>query len=168
MAAAVEATYALTLTVKETQALGLDNASDVPHTHTLGAHAGTLTASTTPAATKNFSDDVALSDGGGTLDLTSLAGPASTTATFSGLKVQLIKLACPIGNSAGITVAKGDSNAYNLFGEDNASSETVEVLPGTAHEMFQNDKLEDVDATHKNVKFTGTGTDTIRVQLVAG
>lgn len=168
MAAAVEATYNALLTVKETLALGLDNATDPTTPHTLGDHAATLSASTTPPVTKTFSDDIALVAGAGTLNLSTLAGPLSTTIDFTGLKVQVIKLVAASTNTGGITVAKGDAQPYNLFGEDNVSSETVEVLPGDAVLIVHNETTEDVGAAIKNIKFTGTGTDTLRIMLVAG
>ena len=97
-----------------------------------------------------------------------MTGPQGVTVDFTGLKVQLIKLACPTTNTAGITVDRGASNAYNLFGADNNSAEQVEILPGCATMFYHNDKLEDVDATHSDVQFAGTGTESIEVHLVAG
>lgn len=170
MAAAVTAKYDLRITADETLALGLDHGTDTPFEHTLGVHNGKLTATTTPAATKVFSDNIALSSGSATLDLTSLSGPATTTVDFTGLKVQLIKLTCPLTNTAGITVdAKDASTGYNLFGADNAATtEKQEVLPGCVASFFMNDKLEDVDSTHKDLTLTGTGTEAINVLLIAG
>lgn len=169
MAAAVKAKYALTLTVDETLALGLDNASDPTFTHTIGADAATLTSSTTPPVTKVYSDTINLSAGAATIDLQSMGGPVSSTIDFTGLKVQLVKLSCPSTNTAGITVDRGAANPYNLFGEDNGSAEQVEILPGAGLVLFNGaDQTEDVDATHSDVQLAGTGTETIKVILVAG
>lgn len=169
MAAAVKAKIAITLTVDETLALGLDNAVDPTFTHTLGADAATLDASSTPAVSKTYSQTINLTAGAATIDLTALPGPNSTTVDFTGLKVQALKLVCPSTNTAGITVDRGATNAYNLFGADNASAEQVEVLPGDAMAIKGGtDKREDVDATHKDVQLAGTGTETIKVILVAG
>lgn len=169
MAAAVKAKIAATLTVDETLALGLDNAADPTFTHTLGDDAATLTSSTTPAVTKTYSETINLSGGAATIDLTSLPGPNSTTIDFTGLKVQAIKFVCPSTNTEGITVDRGGSNPYNLFGEDNASAEQIEVLPGDVYLVKCGpDKREDVDATHSDVQLAGTGTETISVILVAG
>lgn len=170
MAAAVSAAYAFGVEVAETLALGLDNVDDKPVTHSIGADTSTLNASSTPAATKQFSDTIALTAGAATLDLKSLAGPAGTTVNFDGLKVQLVKLKCPSTNSGGITVnAKDDVTGYNLFGTDNAAvTEKVEVMPGGVVMLYHDDELEDVDATHKDITFAGTGTDGIQVMLTAG
>lgn len=170
MAASVTAHYDLKLDVEEVLALSLDLADDVPHTHkTDETTRGTLTATTTPAVSKVFSKSVNLSSGAGSLDLTSLTGPAGTTVDFTGLKVHLVKLACPSTNTAGITVDRAASTAYNLFGADNASAEQVEVLPGASLLFYHgNDQTEDVDATHKDVQLAGTGSEAIEVILVAG
>lgn len=169
MAASVKAEYKTLYEVTETLALGLDNVpGEATFTHSLGSPGGTLSATSTPPATETFSDNVALVAGTKTLDLTSLAGPAGTTVDFTGLKVQLIALRCPTSNTLPILVQKGDANAYNLLGADNASSETIEVMPGDDLLIKRHDTLEDVDATHSDIKFTGNESETINVGLVAG
>lgn len=170
MAAAITAHYDVKLEVDETLALSQDLAAgETTFTHeTTLTTRDTLNASSTPAVTKVFSDSLNLSGGAATLDLTALTGPASVTVDFTGLKVQLVKLACPTANTGGITVDRGATNAYNLFGEDNSSAEQVEILPGCSMLMFNNDKVADVSATVKNVQFAGTGTESIEVMLVAG
>lgn len=169
MAASVTAHYNMRLQVEETIGTSLDlAAADPTFVHDISDTRATLNASSTPAVTKAMSDTINLVAGASTLDLTSLTGPAGAAVTFSGLKVQCVKLSCPTTNTAGITVGVGAANGYNLFGEDNASAEQVEILPGCACQFFLNDKTEDVDATHKNVDFAGTGTEAISVVLVAG
>lgn len=169
MAAAISAKYECKLNVDETLALGLDHVDDPETTHSLGNDNGTLTATTTPPATKTFSDRVTLSGGSGALDLTSLTGPMSTTIDFTGLKVQLVKLKCPDTNTGPVTVEKKDAlTGYNLFGADNTTDEKISIVPGGVCELYYDDELEDVDATHKDITLTGTGTEPIDVQLVAG
>lgn len=170
MAASVTARYALELEVTEVLALEMDNVpgGDPPFIHSLGSPNGTLSATTTPPVTKVFSDNLALAAGTLTLDLTALAGPAGTTVDFTDLKVQLIALRCPEGNTLPILVQKGAANAYNLMGKDNASAETIEVMPGDDILIKRHDTLEDVDGTHSDVLFTGNGTEGINVMLVAG
>jgi hypothetical protein len=170
MAHAVTAHYDMLLDVDETVAEALDLADDKTITHTTDETTrGTLNLSSTVPVTEVFSDSLTIAGGGSaTLDLADLTGPAGVTVTFSGLKVQLAKFACPSDNAAAVLIQVGDSNAYNLLGEDNASSETLEVLPGGWMGLGHNDKAEDVDGTHKNVKFTGTAGDKIEVILVAG
>lgn len=167
MAASVSAEYALRAEVRETIALAQDNADDPSTIHSLGSPNGTLTATTTPPVTSVFADNVALVAGTLTLDLTALTS-GNLSRDFTDLKVQLIALRCPTSNTLPILVQKGAANAYNLLGADNASAETIEVLPGDDILIKRYDTLEDVDATHKDVKFTGNGTETINVMLVAG
>jgi hypothetical protein len=154
--------------VTETPALGLDNADDVPFDHDIGVTNGTLNASSTVPATKVASDTAALAAGSGSLDLTSLTGPIASSVTFSGLKIQLVYITCPSTNSGGITFDVAGANGYNLFGADNASDESVEILPGGAVLMYHPNNAEDVDATHKAITLTGTGTDSYSYILTAG
>jgi hypothetical protein len=173
MAAAVTAKFHFMLDVEETLALSLDVPTDPTFTHTLDNEAstvskGTLNASSTVPATKTYSDLVTLVANTATIDLTSLGGGAGSTVDFTGLKVQLVKICVPT-NSSEILVQKGAANAYNILGYDNASSETVELAPGACLALYHHDQLEDVDATHKDVKFTNaSGAGFFYIQLVAG
>ena len=168
MAASVSLEYKMLCQVTETMALGLAHAGDVPTVHSLGSPGSTLVATSTPPATKVFSGTVTLSGGAGALDLTSLAGPQGTTVDFSGLKVQFVQLITPNNTVSIIVEHKDGATGYNLFGDDNASDESVEVPPNSEQQFKYTDTLEEVDGTHKDVKFTGTGTETIGVILVAG
>lgn len=162
MAASVSAQYAFGCEVAETLALGLDNVTDRAFTHSVGADAATLNASSSPApATKPFSDTIALAAGISSLDLTSLAGPASTTVTFDGLKVQLAKFKCPDTNTGGITVtAKDASTGYNLFGANNAAVTTQSLAPAarTASANGASADLQNVETALAIVE-AGTLTD---------
>ena len=130
MAAAVSATYDLKLSVSETIALGLTHAADPTTSHELTQHRATLNGTSTPPVTKTYSGTVMLTAGQASLDLTSLTGPCSETRDFTGLKVQLIKLACPTANTAGITVAAKDSTTgYNLFGANNVTGADQSLYP---------------------------------------
>ena len=170
MADTVSVEFALTCEVTRTLDVGLDNvAANPPYKVSMGADNGVLNVSSTPAVTQEFSDNLALAAGAGALDLTSLAGPNGSTDDFTGLKVQVVKLKTPPSNTVSIIVEHKDgATGYNLFGDDNASDESIEVPPGTKLEFIYNDKLENVDGTHKDIKFTGNGTETINVMLVAG
>lgn len=162
------AEYDFKLVVTETKDIGLDKVANPTQVHTLGRHAGTLTGSTSIPVTKTYSDTIALVAGSASVDLTNLPGPLSTTITFNGLKVQQLKIVCPVTNSGGVTFDIAGANGYNLFGADNASNESVEVMPGGLIQMQHNNNIEDVDATHKAITVTGTGTDTFDIILTAG
>jgi hypothetical protein len=170
MAAAVEATYAFTLNVRETIALALDNVTDPTIDRTIGANSATLNSGTTPAVTKTFDDTIALVAGAAVLDLTALTDAMGIAKTFTGLKIQLVKLHCPSTNTVGIVVsAKDDATGYCLFGVSAAElTYKVQVMPGATVMLYHDDESADVDATHKDLTFTGAGVETIQVQLVAG
>jgi len=168
MADAQTAKYAFTLTVDEVKDLGLDIVGNPTITHTTGTDSGTLTAATTVPVTKTYSDTISLAVGAAALDLTSLPGPESTTITFDGLKVQLVKIVATEGNVGPITFVTAGANGYNLFGTDNASAEQIEIQAGGVLMMYHVNLAEDVDATHKAVTITGTGTDSFSIILVAG
>lgn len=130
MAGSVSAQYKVLCEVTETLALALDNVTDPSFIHSIGSDGSTLTATSTPAATEVFSDNKSLASGLGSLDLTSLAGPAGTTVNFDGLKTQLIALECPVSNTAGIAIfAKDGTTGANLFGANNAHVTTQSLNP---------------------------------------
>ena len=169
MADTQTAKYDFGLTVEEVKDLGLDNVADPTITHTLGSHAATLTASTTPPVTKTYSDELALVAGAATIDLQALPSSESTTLDFTGLKVQLVKITAPSTNTAEVTFDVGAANGYNLFGATNATDESVAVPPGGVQMFKYTDDLEDVDATHSDVDVSSSDVDaTFDIMLVAG
>ena len=169
MADAVKSTHLLRLSIAQTADQSLDAVTTNPtFDNNFADVTATINGTSAAPATKAYTDTIALAAGVATIDLQSLLGPGGAALTFAGLKVQQIRITCPTGNTAGITFDVGATNGYNLFGEDNVSNESVEVLPGCAAQFFQNDKLEDVDATHKDIDVTGTGTEGFNIELVAG
>lgn len=170
MSAAVSGRYNLKLEIDETLGLSLDHADDPEITHDIGADEGTLNASSTPPATKAWSDQIALSGGSGSLDLTALdRGSDLSDVDLTGLKIQLLKLSAPSTNTAGITVERKDAvTGYNPFGTDNGDADRVTILPGMAVLVRTDDEVEDVGATRKDLTLTGSGTDALDIALVAG
>jgi hypothetical protein len=170
MAAKVTAHIHAMLHIDETLGLDYDLADDPEITHKpTTSTARTLNATSTPPVTKCYGRTLPLVAGTLALDLTSLTRDDGTTVDFTGLKVQEWEFVCPASNTAGITVAKTDAvTGYNLFGEDNASAEQIEIGPGGHKQGGEVDWLEDVDATHKDITITGTGTEAVEILLVAG
>lgn len=165
----VEAAYNLKLQAAEVVALGLDHVEDPEVTHDIGDTSGTLTGTTSPAATKGWSDKVTLSGGSASLDLTALPFGNLPNVNFNGLRPQLLKVSCPTTNTGGITIEKKDAvTGYNLFGADNTTAEKITVLPGQTYGIQLADAGEDVDATHKDLTLTGTGSEVISMCIVAG
>lgn len=170
MAALVSAIYALTLVVDETIALSLTYADDKPIRHELPAQSGVLNASSSPPATKVFSGVVTIASGGiVNLDLTALPDPVRGTIDFTGLRVQVIMLSAFSANVDTVTLkTKDTTTGYNLFGVNNTGSEEETLSLGQGLLKWLNDKPEDVDATHKDISFTGSTGNSVNVLLVAG
>lgn len=129
----------------------------------------TLTSSTTPAVTKQVSYQVALSTGALTIDLTSMAGGTNgATVTFSGLKVCGYLFENPSTNANSITIVGGASSGYLIFG----TAGSVVLAPGHRIKMQvkqgTSSGLPTVDGTHKNIDLSGTGSQVLNVQMIAG
>ncbi len=176
MAASVKAIWAATLLLDEVVASGLTAVVDKAIRHdfagisNLPAFKGEINANTSPAITKGFSDLVTIVTGGTfTLDLTALDGPSSTTRDFTGLKVQFALLAALTSNIQDVVIKTLDtSTGYNLFGAVRADADQITLAPGEIHFCQRNDKGEDVDATHKDIKFTAGNGNIVAVVMVAG
>lgn len=161
-------TYVASLTVEET--LTGATVTDVPAAAGKVTHSGwnksdKLTASTTPPATVTASVAQALTAGAATLDLTALPG-TEATVSCSGLKVQKLRLQNPPTNANPITIAKGASNGWTPAG----SAFSITLMPGQDI-LFGNNGVSvgtTVDGTHKTLDLTGTGTQVLNVQIVAG
>lgn len=159
----VEATVKLSINVEETLVTGVDDVEQPTLTHSGFSTTKKLNSTTTPPATKTYSDTVALVAGAKTLDLTSLVGTGGATITMLGLKLQALKIKNAAGNGA-LTITGGASDGYNLFGAAGS------MVLGAEEEVccLYNDTKDDVAAGDKNIDFAGTGTQEFDVQLVFG
>lgn len=127
----------------------------------------TLTASTTPPVTKNAAYTLTLSGGSGSIDLTALPGlTADETVDMTGLKAQIVKFQTPSTNANNITITKGNSNGYG-FGSAGASF-TIVLPPDSNHMMTFTDTNPDVASGARIFDVTGTGSQTVDVQIVGG
>jgi len=163
---AVSAKYHLELTATETLALSLDNAANPDIVHKIDSSFGTIDADSTVPATKVFSDQITLSSGTSTLDLTGLSIATLDNVDMTGLKVQLFKVKAASTNSAVLTVADGATNGYSIFGD---TSGQVSLDAGTEILVYVPDKLADVSSTVKTIDFTSSDVDAIYdVIIVAG
>jgi hypothetical protein len=127
-----------------------------------------LTASTTPPVTKHTAFQQALTAGAATIDLTSLpdSNGVAAAVTFLGLKVQSAKFTNPSTNANNMTVAIGASNGHPLIG----SAFTFTIEPGRFVHIGSSgaDAGTDVAAGDRTWDITGTGSQALDVQLVAG
>lgn len=118
-----------------------------------------LTASSTPPATKVYGEKITSSTA---LDLTALVRSIGGTIDTTGLKLQYLHLE-NLSAANTVTVADGDANAYQI-----AAGQSIVVPAGGFLALFFNDKLADVDATHKAIKFTATAGQSYDLLLVFG
>lgn len=159
---AVELTYNSVLSGKETLSSGTSYISNPVVTHDGLNSGGTYTGATTVPVTKVASGTLTLSGGAGTINLASMTGAGGGTVDFTGLKVQFAKLKNT--GAAAMTIVPGASNGIDLFGA--ASSLTIpaggEVL------MFFNEGSPDVASGDRTLDVSGTGTQALAYEFVAG
>ncbi len=163
---AVSAKYNLLLEVNETLTLSEDQSTDPTLLHTIAGGSGTLNATSTVPATKPWSDDVQLSGGAVTLDLTALARPVLANVDFTGLKVQLFKAKADATNTSAVKIDVGATNGYNIFG---AATSEVDLFPGDQCLFQFTDQLPDVGSGAKDIDLSSSDVDAkIIFELVAG
>lgn len=161
----VSVDYASTISITET--FSIANSADNTILVNTYNQSGTLTASTTPPATKQATFALTLTAGSGSIDLTALPGlNANETVDGTGLKAQLLLLLNPSSNANSITVAKGASNGYgwNTAG----TSWTVSLSPGQWAQFGGNDVAPDVASGARILDVTGTGSQVLNVSIVLG
>jgi hypothetical protein len=161
---AISVDWALKLDTTEDQAGPFVNANAKAIKQSGLSTNSTSTGTTTPAVTKDAYFQQALTAGAATIDLTNMTLANGSVVNFSTLKVQLYKFRNPGTNLNAITVTFGAANPYLLHGAAwkfilQPGDEIMTRLPNTAPT---------VDATHKNIDISGTGTQALDVGLVAG
>lgn len=119
---------------------------------------------TAPFATSAvIAEELALSGGALTLDLTAAPKTGGGTQDLTGVKPRALMIYNPVGNGA-LTLAPGASNGYELLGSGNEV-----VLPAGVPLMVDfGDALIDVDGTHKTLDFSGTGAESFIFGLLLG
>lgn len=161
----ITAHYSLTLTVKEDAGLSMDEVTDPTITHKISDPSGTLRATSQVPATKVWSDSRTLTAGADALDLTNLARGNLVAATFSGLKVQAVKIKAAAANTGDLVFQAAGANGYSLFG----SGGVCVVPPGGQVLHYTPDNLGDVGSGAKAVAVTSADADAVyEIILVAG
>jgi hypothetical protein len=125
-----------------------------------------LGAATTPPATKYSAGQQALTSGSATLDLTSLPDENGTAGavTLTGLKLAVVKFRNKATNANALTIAKGASNGCSSLG----SAFSITLQPGEEVTYLGQALAANVDSTHKTFDVTGTGSQVLEFELVAG
>lgn len=126
--------------------------------------ATSATAGTEGPVTKDANFQKALSGGAGTIDFRALPTPEAGTIDLNGLKVQIVKFRNPNTNANPITIVEGASNGLALFG----AAFSITLQPGQEIQAYLAEAAPDVSATDKTIDLTGTASQALDVQVVAG
>lgn len=167
MASTVQASFVSTLQVTETLDQTLNPAAPDGSrvlTYSNWNTSKLLSGATTPPVTATVNFQQALSTGAATIDLTAVPGANGVSQSLTGLKPRFIKLQNPATNANNITVAKGASNGYTPSG----SAFSVTIVPGGELLMDLGANGLAIGSGAKTLDLTGTGSQALNVQIVAG
>ncbi len=168
MSSSISLSYNSQLTVVETLNGAYVSGSDNTVTFTGLNESGTLSGSTTPPVTKHAIFSKAMTAGAATIDLTALPGQtADETIDLSGLKVQALKFKNKSTNANKITIAKGASNGYGLNSAGDTWSITLDPNQSVGPFLLD-DAAPDVGSGAKTIDISGTGTQELEIEIVAG
>ncbi len=158
--------YTTNLTVKETITAGVPDAlaASAVVTHDQFNKSVSLNGATTPPVSVTASFVKALVSGAGTIDLTALPGTNGATISGTGLKVQALKVQALGTNANPITLTFGASNPYALHG----ATFVMALSPGQEYQFFGNAATPTIGSGAKNIDLSGTGTQSLNVQVVMG
>lgn len=153
----------LSLNITETLSTQVAGISQPRMTHDNFGKSVTLNSASTPAAAYVASGTQALTAGSYTLDLTSLPATGGGTQSFSTKKLCGYLFDNPSTNSGTFTITKGASNGHTI-----GTNWKETIAPGQAVLKYMYTGGETIDATHKTLDVTGTGTESFNFRLVAG
>jgi len=160
------ATYDMQLVITEDAVLGMTDVSDPTIVHNIGAHKATLDGGTTVDITKGWSYTGNLVAGTAKIDLTALTRSNLPDATFSGLKVKLVKIKCPAANTGVVVFADGAANGYELFGD---AAGQVAVVAGGVWQGYLAEEAPTVAGADKEIDVTsGDGDAAFSIEMAAG
>ena len=166
MAVTVTAQFEDKLVVTRTDDLGLGaNNTACAVTQKIDQGSSKFTSASAVPVTKSFSKVIALSGGAATIDLTAVDVGTLPDEDWSGLKIQFIAVKATDANASRITVKTGAVNGYEIWGSTGGE---IAFAAGQRTAMNLNEKQDDVGPTDKTIDLTGSGTETIEIQLVAG
>jgi hypothetical protein len=163
---AVSVQFSHQMTVTETLSVSIPDvvAQNAVVVHDQFNRTATLNASSTPAVSVSASFVATLSGGALTIDLTNMTGTNGAVVNANGLVPRLIKFMNPATNANPITIAKGASNGYTGLGA--TYSRTLQPGQETSDYLANNGTA--VSGTVKTFDLTGTGSQVLNVQVVAG
>jgi len=117
--------------------------------------------SSTYPVTAAASDELAITGGTDTIDLTAVSNPGEGAVDFTGLKIRVLVFQNPGSNV--ITVSKGATNGYELNG-----TVAIRVPAGGTIMIDYVDALADVSGTVKTLDVVGTAADVLNYIIAAG
>lgn len=136
-------------------------------TVTLSPTAGqrwTMDGTTGPAATKSVRTLVTMSGGTATIDLTAFPDASTNVAVdLTGLKIKMLHLTCPSSNANAVTVKPGASNGYTGW---TVTGDILNASDQRGPNIFNGGIA--VDATHKTIDITGTGSQQVTIVALFG
>lgn len=154
----VEVAYNFRLDGDETVEFDQDLYPNPSVAHTR-AYAGTWTSITTPKAEEIWSDQIQLSAGAYTIDLTALVrGAERPDLDATGLAITAIKVVSADANTDDITIVSGASNGYDFMNAD--ASGRVTLSPGDALVLRTNGNGA-VGAADAEIDLSSSDTDAV-------
>jgi len=130
-----------------------------------------FTPTSTPPGSHYLVEEILLASSGAqsdTIDLAAWSDTEGATKNSVGLKVQAIRVTALSTNDGDFTIAGGDADAYELFGVGNE----VDIPPGAEMSFRFGDNLADIGPSSgggdTDIKFSGTGGDTLTVEMIIG
>lgn len=127
----------------------------------------TLDSTTTPPVTEVYADNLALSGGAITIDLTALPGTNGRTIDMTGLKVQYLWVGQVASNTANLTLKPGASTGYNIGNNANTFL-SIGHAGNEAICCIWNELNPDVSGSLKHLDVTGAGSETFNIVIAAG
>lgn len=112
--------------------------------------------------------EVTLTAGAATLDLTNITDELGRTVDLTGLKIQSLRLKAHPDNANIISIAPGASNGYNLGNSANFYWSGYGGTSPDEADFLWRDRCPDVSPTTKNLDIAGTGSQKLKLQIVAG
>jgi hypothetical protein len=137
----------------------------------LNASESVFTPTSTPPGAHYLVEEILLSSSGAqsdTIDLANWSDTEGLTKNSVGKKVQAMRVSALSDNTGDFTIAEGDTDGYALFG----TGLSLDVPPGAEFTFRFGDNLADIGPSSgggdTDVKFSGTGGDTLTVEMIIG
>jgi len=143
---------------------GVPSSSSPDVNHNVFSKSQNLGPATNPPVSEVYAAALALAAGAATIDLTALDVLNESAVDMTGKKVNVTLLANPDGNAA-ITIVAGASNGYNILG---VADGKLTLNGGDYVLIVRKDTLDEIGSTDAEIDISGTGTETLNVQLGIG